>query len=328
MTVFLAGNELEIFSSFAGSGGTATTSAEVCLAGVNRAGVSFNGHANTGTITIPSSLTEGWLHARISRQAADSSQVSATRSILSVNNSSGQSIARVRADGNDQFLRVQAHTGTEVGGLNRIIDVDINWKIDATAGFVRIYVNGALATEFVGVVQFASGVQSVSQIVLNGISIDTLVTNFTCLFSQILVADTPTIGARVHTLPLTVSTTNQWTGTPANVTGTASAGTISESTVDEEISFNAADFATTLQDGYGIEAMVLSSRAQALAGSPVTRIQGRTRIGGTPYNAGGSLLLTTGFTTAQHIMPTNPATSTVWTVSDANSAEFGLQAKA
>ena len=322
MTVFFAGNEVELFTSF---NGTVSTNANVAISGVNRAGVSFLQLSQVGVINFPEQ-SEGWVHFRHSRINAVARTIRTPA--LSLRNSSDVSLVDLRAyasNANDAWVSIRG--GADVAlPTGSVRDVDIHYKIAASGGFVKVYADGVLITEVSGNTSLSSGAQTVSRMRMAGLDDQNIGTSQN-LFSQFLVADTPTLGARVHTLPLTVGATNQWDGTPANVTGTASAGAISETTADEEISFTAADFGVALQSGFALEAVVLSSYAQALSGSPVTKVQGRSRIGGTPYSSGGLITLASGYALAQQVMAINPATSASWTVAEVNAAEFGLQAK-
>lgn len=325
MTIYLAGNEVEILTNFAGaSAPVATTSSDVAIAGVNRAGFELSG-VSAADAVLSSPITEGWVHVRIGANTGSSVGAVST-DVFALKNAEGQNLVRIYDPNSGTTFSVQILSGTVISGLGPG-DYDIYFKLSATVGACQVYREGALITEISGNVQFPSGTQSLSKFTFRGRSA-TVPASLTSRFAHLIVANTPTIGARVHTLPLTVSTPNNWTGTPANVTGTASAGTISETTVNDEINFSAADFGTTLQDGFGIDAVVISSKAQALTGSPVTRLQGRSRVSGTPYDVGGSQLLGTGVSPVQHIVGVNPATSTAWTVATVNAAEFGVQAKA
>lgn len=322
MTVFLAGNELEILTYVSGAAAVASTDANVAIANVNRAGFSI-ANGGVSSVQLPSNRTEGWMHCQFHRDGAFGGT---TTNAIALRNAEGQNIFRIVCEPSAVATTSYALlTASPVSIGLQTFAVDVYWKISATVGILRVYVNGSLVGEVTGNVQFPSGTQSVNNIYLQGPQGNATTT---CHYSNIVVADTPTLGARVHTLPLTVAATNNWTGTPAGVTGTSVGTAISETTANDEISFNAADFATTLQSGYAIDAVIISSRAQALTGSPVTRLQGRSRISGTPYDVGGSVLLGTGFAPVQHVIAQNPATATSWTVSGVNGAEFGVQAKA
>lgn len=323
MTVFFAGSEPDILNSFSG---TISTNTNVALAGINRAAMSFAGTSQFGSTTLPA-VNEGWFHARFFRtgNVGDFTYFD----VLNVTNGS-VTLFRIQSTPNGNLgttilagARSNFHnTTTAFAG-----DFDVHFKFHATDGFVRIYINQSLHQEVTGNTIPSSGPSNTAALSLRGPAFSTS-TSYQFQVSNFLLADTPTLGARVHTLPLTVSTPNQWTGTPTDVTGTSSLGIISETTVDEEINFAAADLATAIRDGYRIEAVVVSNRSQFLTGSAVTKLQARTRIGGTPYNLDTEKALSTGYLAYQHIANVDPSTSAAWTTTNVNGAEFSLQAKA
>jgi len=346
VTVYLGFNEPEAWTSIsAPTAITIATTGGVVISGYNRAAMILDARVEA-IATLGTAITEGYAHCRIipKNQSVVVSGGGIADFTFAVRDELGNIIGGFYENQNNQAQRTRWYatyfgdpnlytlnsttTGTLIGdNSGAAYDVDLHFKIDNTVGFLRWYVDGIMVREFIGDTQPSTS-NKVGQIRSRATGATTASGSASQhTIGHIVVADTPTFSARVHTLPMTVSTPNAWTGTPTDVTGTASAGNISETTNDDEINFSTADLATAVRSGYNIGAVIVSSNSQAASGSPVTRLQGRTRVGGTPYNIETSKLLAVTFAGVQHIANTNPATSAIWLTGEVNSAEFGLQAK-
>jgi hypothetical protein len=324
MTVFMAGDEVELFTSFNGS---VSTHSKVIVAGVNRAGFSFFGSGQSGTVDF-TPQTEGWFHFRMGLIGSNTNNSEANRETAFLRNSSGQTIFRLWSSTRSENYLAQILNQGLVAAPSFGGDWDVHYRINAVDGFVRVYFNQVLVTQFDGPVQFASGDQSVSRFLMLGFNTN-LGGACTVGYSQLLSSDLPTLGSRIHTLPLSNGSVNEWDGvvTDINDTSNTPATVISTGTVNEEVLFVAGDV-SGINSGNGITAVIISTASQAVTGSPVTRQRGRLKIGSTTYDMGDAVVLGNGFTRTQHVLATNPETLSEWLLADVNAVEIGLRAEA
>ena len=326
MTTYVAGSEVEILSSF---NGTVSTDSRIAVSGVNRAGFQFVGTGQTGVLNF-TGVTEGWFHFRAASINNDAGVANVVQATARLRNSTDQTL--VTFNRGTQTLtqwqvQILSQPVVEVSGNEA--DWDIHFKIDPTVGFVRVYRNQALVTSFEGAVQFASGTQEVSRFFMTSVSALSGISTRATGYSQLLCSSDPTLGARVHTLPLSAGSVNTWaTGTVTDINDTADTpGTfIATDTNGDEILFEMGDISGLLA-GNGIRALVMSTSSQTLGGSPVTNQRGRVKLGATTYDMGAAVAPGTGFKRVQHILDLDPATTLPWVVADINAAEIGLKAE-
>jgi hypothetical protein len=325
MTTYVAGSEVEILSSF---NGTVSTDARIAVSGVNRAGFSCNGTSESGVLDF-AGLTEGWFHVRMASLTVNVFVSNFINNTAFLRNSTNQNLvtfARGSQDLNSWRVQILSEPTVTISGNEA--DWYIHFKIDPTVGFVRVYRNQALVTNLEGAVQFASGTQEVSRFTMSGITATTPGSQATG-YSQLLCSSDPTLGARVHTLPLSAGSVNTWaTGTVTDINDTANTpGTfIATDTNGDEILFEMGDI-SAITPGNGIRALVMSTSSQTLSGSPVTNQRGRVKLGATTYDMGAAVAPGTGFKRVQHILDLDPATTLPWVSTDINAAEIGLKAE-
>ena len=147
-------------------------------------------------------------------------------------------------------------------------------------------------------------------------------------FAQVLVSTEPTIGARVHTLPLTgFGATNEWAGAIGNINGIdLDETTLLTTDAPATVLFAKATMAPIDTATERVSAVILShwsladlaSVQQALV--PIARLDGAN-------HAGTPMALSPSFRTRQQAFADNPATGSAWTVPKINTAEFGLRAE-
>jgi hypothetical protein len=321
MTVFFAGNEFECLTTF---NGTVTTDASVALSGVNRAGIQFTGATQSGRAEF-SAQTEGWWHFRYNRAVTGAA---GTDTVASLRNSTDQALVNFTSTRNSvtsHFVSILGATAVAFPG-GSTFDVDIHFKVAASGGFVKVYVNNSLLTESSGNTQLASGAQSISRFFMTAPVSGSLFP--IARYSQLLGSSFSTLGSRVHTLGFSAGSVNDWIGavTDINDTSNTPATLISADANNEEVLMAATDI-SSISSGNSITALVVSSAARAVSGSPVTNLIGRVKLGSTTYDLGSAVTLTDGFLPVLHILGLDPSTSAPWVASDINSAEIGLQAK-
>ena len=344
MTTLLAFSETEALDAVL-SGVSNITTGNAIEAGVNRAAIQLVNQA-VALATLDTPQNEGWVHAKVVPRNGSSISGSLADYFMAIvdgnnniiagfyqnNTSNGASIQwravyfldpLIGTGGNEPTTGLLI--GTPTGGA---FDVDIHYRIADADGFIRWYVNGSLVREVLGDTQNgASTVISKVRFRALGTSAGTTAPHW-LQFSQVIVSDEPTIGARLHTLELSAGSVNEWAGTIADVTGVADSPLtfIQETTIGDEILFAATDIAA-INSGNEIKSLVLSQSALAVPGAPVTNLRGRVRVGGTTYD-GATKGLTSGFAKTQHFFELNPATSAKWTLAQANGAELGMEAVA
>lgn len=145
-------------------------------------------------------------------------------------------------------------------------------------------------------------------------------------WSQIIVADEPTIGMRLFTMyPSGAGATSQFTGSYAAVDEIA----YSDSDyVFSDTNGDVSTFAGTLVGaliGYTIRSVGASARAKCGAGGP-QNLRLVLRSGGVNYPSGSDIPLDVGYTANQVVWETDPNTTLDWTATDAAAIQFGVKA--
>lgn len=322
MAVYFAGSEPEIFDTF---GGSVTTDPSVTIAGQNRAGVVFVGPSQTGTASF-TPLTEGWIHFIFGRSGSNSSAFGED-TMFRLRNAESVDIFRIATVPFNTtytllYLLSQPAVVVTPGTY------DIQFKIAASGGFFRVWINGVNVINFSGNTQFSSGTQSVSRMAFAGPDFSV---QFSAFFSQFLVSDQPTLGCKVYTRALSTGAINQWTGTLSNITGTGFAGTtnaLSETTANEAFLCVTEDL-PTLGVGEVLTGVVGSIRALTEVGSPVTKIAFAAYDGATTTEFPTQVTPTASFGSFDFLANTNFENSNIaWNVTDFNALQFGFVAKA
>lgn len=330
MTVYLAFNEREGFDSVSSTTNvSSTTDSTVALVGINRAGIKF-GLTASATASF-SDLSEGWMHCRIRTRtntagASNSTVLSLRRStdvLVNINMISTDHILY----GNIPKLGATTYALTTGSGT---YNVDINFKV-AVAGFVKIFINGGLAYEYSGDTTFTSGSQVVNTLRVAGAGAVADSDIYNNLYSQFLISDVTTIGAKVYTLALSAGTVNEWAGNLTDVnTATAYDGAVISESTDGQSIVMAKTSMPALATGEALTALVLSTRSLFVSGSAVTKLDMSLKSGGTTTQLNSPITLTQAYKENQIIANQNffSGTPVNWTVTDLNALEVGLVAEA
>lgn len=202
-----------------------------------------------------------------------------------------------------------------------LTEVAIAYKIDAVAGYLRVFVNGERVTMFVGDTQGLLGgdVRAV-RLSQNSTSLDVR----HAFVSEIIVATDPTIGYKVRSLALTAGAVNDWAGTLGDVTGQDFAADGSEITapgVDDLITLAAADISLSTADYIaGIE---LATSIRAGSTSAADEVDFLVYASATESGA-ERVVLTEGYALAGHVWNLDPRTGAPWAEAGANEIELGV----
>lgn len=205
------------------------------------------------------------------------------------------------------------------------VDVDIYWNIDAVNGFHRVFVDGILVYQFLG--DTATGGGPIRYICFGnsngGNDIDW------CWHSELIVADEPTIGARLYTLGITGEGTDQdWVGahTDVNHTGFDDLSFVYTANDQERQSFNL-DIPASLETGHIIRGVFLTHRSQKEIFSSINQIQPYLMVGGTRYDIGSGVsppdLPPTNYSADSQI---SPVTLNLFDITEIQGMELGFRA--
>ena len=223
-----------------------------------------------------------------------------------------------------------AMTSNQINPRDTMYTYDVHIKVgSAGVGEIRVYANGvpivytnSVDTTFGSTVsnftkvRFASGSD-------NGFWGRTF-------YSEVIVADWNTLGARLQTLvPNAAGNYSQWVGAGYTAVDeiTNSSDFMSSNTVDQRFSFGTSN-ASSLTATESIKGVkVVGTFTKDLTGPQA--VDFFTRIGTNDYDGADqtATLTTSSNTCIYQFWANSPATSSEWTLSEVNSAEFGLRSR-
>lgn len=143
-------------------------------------------------------------------------------------------------------------------------------------------------------------------------------------FSQVIVADEPTIGWRLVTRYASgAGATTDWTGAYTEIDETiySDADFINSSVADQVELFTNSGPSLT---GYSVRAVGVSSRIRRGASGP-QNCRMALRVAGTTYFSGSDIALGLAYAPVQTIWETDPATTADWLASTIGSIQFGVK---
>jgi len=212
-------------------------------------------------------------------------------------------------------------------------NVDINFRI-AADGYWYVYLDGTMYYSFEG--NTAALSRGPLQYIAFGRGRSTSALAWGAsdcfVFSQLIVADERTIGAKLYTLAINAEgTEQQWTGshTDVNHVGVNDGTFVTSDTAAQEQSFTL-DTPLSLPDGHIIGGVFVNYRSQVEVDSTVTQIQPYLRINGTQYNIGSAY--GPGLTPPDNpqviTLLTNPADAAAFGLADISGMELGFRSLA
>lgn len=209
--------------------------------------------------------------------------------------------------------------GTFNAGTNVLIDIDIH-VVCGLAGSINFYVNGSLAVTIAGL-----------NAAVNNIAFCRITSNQSVNgYSQILISDANTVGAKVASLvPNANGANTAWANDFNNVVkvGYNDATLISSAVLGDKETYGATN--ATLPGGANVSSVWFAARARLSTVSPVN-FKPLLRIGGVDYvgayNFGG--LSSASFGPAVAGFAVDPSTVAAWTIANVNAAEVGVQSAA
>jgi hypothetical protein len=287
MTIYAAFNELDGWGGIVGAVGIdvlSTTNSAVALSGVNRAGVALRvgpDHPDGGnTIYVDREfppLTNSWLHMRLHRTIYSGGFYNTPihqQPALRLTADNGVPLVELDYNTNAQNQQsaplrlwvLGSNTGKTMLPPSATIDLDIHYLAHNTNGRIDVYVGGVLEHSFVGNT-LPSGATGLGSLRVWAVG---LVQTGDMMIAHVVLADEPTVGARVYTIPLeAVGAQNDWDGSLSNVNGPdLSDATNVSATADGQTLLATQNGIGAIGSGFRIGAVVVSTRAVRGSGAP------------------------------------------------------------
>lgn len=272
------------------------------------------------------SLTTAWIHFALMRQGTVGSH--STQTVFEWLNESGSARIRIRVDHSTQALTLQYWNGsawTTAGSsitlnLSVVQHIDLNVVCNSASGYATLYVSGTQRITS-GTIDL-SGTTALDKIRLYGTD-NAGVVGYPLNWSQVIVADEPTVGWRLKTIaPTGAGATTSWTGgyTEIDEAVYSDADFINSSVADQVELFA---HGTTIPDGYSVQGIVVTARAKRGVTGP-QNLQLALRSSGTTYFS-SSKALDVGYSAYLNVWETDPATSAAFTTSAITSLQFGVK---
>lgn len=268
------------------------------------------------------SLTDVWVHAELYYSATGSPSAQ----FIELLDSSGVPVVQLALNGSTTNVRINYWNGAAfVNGAaifgiaqSTRMTIDIH-AVAGLSGTVDVYINGSLAISQVGM---NAAVDNFAFVRLNGSVSSTF-------FSQLLVSDSTTVGAKVASLTFNANGTNTaWANDYTNIVklGYLDTTLISSSTLSDKESYGATD--VTVPAGYAINSVWFNIRARLATASP-TNIKPLIRIGSTDYIGSYNFpqLNTVSYGPSVAAFTADPSGGS-WGATNLNAAELGFQSAA
>jgi hypothetical protein len=185
------------------------------------------------------------------------------------------------------------------------------FDVQLSATSIFVYVAGTVKDGATGAFADVTAMTQLSFLPLNDYMV----------FSECIVADQPTLGYRLRTMPVTgAGNTNNWTGGFGNINEIV---TNDGSFISTPTAAEVALFAQSTNTVNSVRAIAVTARATTTAGAP-QHLELACESGGTT-NFSASLLQTGAFGPNVGIFPTDPNTGSAWTNAAANLMQYGVK---
>lgn len=333
MTVYLAFNEYE---GLADVSDIATSSLAV-PSSRNRTGFALDNPTSAAitrdTITF-TGLSEGWVHLNfyLDHSTDSASALGKFFSIIDADDNEVVSFSRSGTGYADIYVTSALAGSTYIGTrFETISTFDINVGLDTTSGFIKIFLDNSLVYDLTGdTIQSTGGttfdkLRFRSACVASGVRSDGRT-----VYSEVLVSDSNTLGAKVYTLTPEPGSINDWvSGTESDVdeAGVDDSNYIFTDTDGDQFAVDSSVTLSGVTSPTQYTALIQSYRASYDSGASVTQITPFLNdTTATNINYGTTTALTNGFVNYQEIWSTDPADSSDWTATKINNYEFGVRA--
>lgn len=239
-------------------------------------------------------------------------------------NGSGTEVVQLVQVNSTNLLRLEYWNGSAFVSAGSItVDmrtrqtIDIAAVVNSASGSLKLYLSGTKRIDS-GTIDL-SGITSLGKVRFYGPDPSGAGTFYT----QCIVADEPTIGGRLFTVPVTgAGASTDWTGAHTEIDEIVyqDADFINSATANQVSTFAISPPTLT---GYQVAAIAVTARAKCGAAGP-QNLQLALRVSGTNYFS-GSKVLDVGYGAFVNIWSTNPATSAAWVNTAVSSVQPGVK---
>lgn len=309
------------------NGSALLSNTTACRPGYARTGVSASGPAWSLPF-VGGGITSGWVSNYSSYNSSGVTSLLAFGLVSSASgNGSGIWLGNGSAAGSVALFKYDGTTTTQLASngvaywtvntvvVNKFDMQIINYGASST---VNVYVNGALAFNFVG----STAITGVSSLDCVGIRWGTA--GNTRGMSEFIVADEDTRSMSVVTMaPSAAGTTDNWAGlfSAVNPIVINDANSVTTNTVALDEQFNLIDLPTGV---FSIPMVKVTARASTSTGATATKIALGVNSGGT-VAVGSNITLTTSFADQEQFFANNPVTSAAWTQAQMNPLQVNMR---
>jgi hypothetical protein len=310
-------------------GTTAAITTAAKIAPYAKEGVTITGDTSFCRLLFPSAMSEGWIQYYVNINTAITASTAGQMFRLK-SGETGQVLFQYDFDAlAQQALEywngsafVEVNEGTVFSAAR--YKVDLQFKMDNSVGYFRVYVNDTLLHELTGDTIFtaATTLDVIELVCPNPSGLGSGQFDF----SGLIIADEDTRSMVFHQGQATANGANTaWTGVYTDVTKLdRNDNTFIESGTAAQLETYVMDDVHTDLAAYVPRAVVLSTRTRRGATGP-QNMQGVVRQSGTDFMTSNIAGINTAYGTRQAVMNTNPATSAAWTIAEINAAEFGVK---
>lgn len=335
MTVFFAASETESFNPGATARNYSHAGGYEPSYGRSSLGASTNATYRNEAV-LDAALTEGWFHVHFFAPHNASNTNTYFMGFLDSNGSYlfGLASPPVTTDGvavlciGDPATTLTKFAATTIplSGAAVAKDIDINYKC-ALEGWVDLYVDGVLITRLTGDTRPTDGYTAVKSVLMRGV---TGATTTDC--SQVIIADTTTIGAKVHSLVPTsygVGGTD-WSGSISNINSNAANPYLSNVqgyNVGDKLKVKVPSLGIAVREGFHIE-QVRHAYLMNTAGTPTSAkikplvddgVSATDHVGSTDF-----VMSSTAYVRPSFALNVDPLDGEPWTAARVAACEYGV----
>jgi hypothetical protein len=323
MTIYFAGGEM---GAFIPSDSTVTEAGSVSHYNSSFARTALYATKDANYFESPelTGLTDAWIHFDLS---VGSALVGEGKRFSWYDTAGTERIRLIGDNAGDMTLQYNVGAGfVTVGSVvsaplsNVTQTIDIHVVCNSASGSIHLYLSGTERVAGTGIdlsaITELNKVRFTGKLATGSLGADTFA-------SQVIVADEPTIGWRLTTVPATgAGATTDWTGgyTEIDEVAYSDADFINSATANQVELFS---HSTAVPSGYAVRAVAVTARAKCGASGP-QNIQLALRSAGTTYFS-ASKALDVGYEAFVNIWETDPATSADFTASAIAALQFGVK---
>lgn len=248
-----------------------------------------------------------------------------------VDSTTGNEILRLKALNAETYF--QYHNGSawvDISGIlpfsdDTLYQIDIECDVDGSTGSFALYIDGVKNAELTGNTDFRSGAQA-DKILFWNQNHSTSSSQYTVYFTEVIVADEPTVNWRLVTLwPDGNGNHTAWTGDYTDIDEAEydTADQVDTTTAAQRESFTIRDIPTVFAD-LDVAAVVVAALAKRGTTGPQD-LQIMVRTNSLDFDSSSVGLSNVAYERFQNVWATNPDTSAAWTQAEVNALEIGVE---